>query len=48
MVAFSKEVTALVSDCYEIASEHAHSCAVLIANKKVHLLDLSLLILLLD
>jgi len=33
VVAFSKEVTALVADEYEIASEHAHSCAVMIANK---------------
>ncbi len=33
VVAFAKEVTALVAVDYEIASEHAHSCAVMIANK---------------
>ena len=33
VVAFAKEVTALVADDYEIASEHAHSCAVMIGNK---------------
>ena len=31
---FFQEVTALVSDDYEIACEHAHSCAVMIANKQ--------------
>lgn len=34
VVNFTQEICRMVSDDYEVASEHAHSCAVLMAHKK--------------
>ncbi|EKX50014.1 hypothetical protein GUITHDRAFT_85567 [Guillardia theta CCMP2712] len=34
VVSFASQICKMVDDEYEIASEHAHSCAILLANKK--------------